>query len=225
MITTSPILTFTDLAAGFCGRPVFSGLNLDISAGMICQLKGVNGSGKTTLLRCLAGLLPLLSGQIELMGRSPAADPVDAALRTIYIGHRDGLAAELTSKEAIHIWAVTRGLCPAEDDLRDGFSALEITSVMDQPIRTLSQGQQRRVSMVRLALMTRLGRTKETPLWLLDEPTTAMDSAATASFTALISAHAKAGGAAVLATHHELEIKGAITYTLGASTPGGRIVS
>ncbi|XDZ65050.1 heme ABC exporter ATP-binding protein CcmA [Alphaproteobacteria bacterium LSUCC0684] len=213
-ITKMPILSVADLAAGYSGMPVLQGFSLEISPGMILLIKGMNGSGKTTLLRCCAGLLPPLAGRIMITGTPLAADRLHAARRTIYIGHRDGLAAELTSEETLNLWAASRGLCPGPDDLKESFAALGMGEVMDQPLRTLSQGQQRRVSMTRLALITRLGLTRETPLWLLDEPTTAMDSTATKAFAALMHAHAEAGGAAVLTTHHDPGIIGAETLTL-----------
>jgi len=217
-VTKIPILTVVDLAAGYGGVPVLQGLSLDITPSTLLLLKGMNGSGKTTLLRCLAGLLPPLAGRIMVTGTSLEADRMHAARRTIYIGHRDGLAAELTAEETLKLWAASRGLCPGPGDLRGSFANLGINEVMDQPLRTLSQGQQRRVGMTRLALITRLGLTHETPLWLLDEPTTAMDTAATEAFAALMNAHAEAGGAAVMATHHDTGLIGAETITL----PGRR---
>jgi len=217
--TIMPILTVRDLAAGYGGMPVIAKQSFTIFAGMTLILEGMNGSGKTTLLRCLAGLQPPISGQI-IIGNIPLEnDRVHAARKTAYIGHRDGLAAELTASEALGLWAASRGFCPDHEDIEYSFSALGITQVTDQPVRTLSQGQKRRVGMTRLALITRLGRTQETPLWLLDEPTTAMDSTATAKFAALIKAHTGAGGAAVLTSHHDTGIKPAETLVLS----GGQV--
>jgi len=213
--TQMPILAIADLAAGFDGIPVIQRFSREILPGTVLILQGPNGSGKTTLLRCLAGLLPPFSGQITIAGKLLAADRLHAARSTIFIGHRDGLAAELTAEETLRLWAASRGYRPDDADIRSSFSALGLAGVMEQPLRRLSQGQQRRVGMTRLALITRLGKTKDTPLWLLDEPTTAMDSRACEDFAALIHAHAEAGGVAVLTTHHDLGIRQAETLTLG----------
>lgn len=207
--TKMPILTVRDLSAGYGGMPIIRKQSFELFAGGTLVLEGMNGSGKTTLLRCLAGLLPPLSGQIFIAGISLETDRVHAARKTAYIGHRDGLAAELTARETLSLWAASRGFCPTPEDIKSSFSSLGITEVMDQPVRTLSQGQKRRAGMTRFALITRLGRTQETPLWLLDEPTTAMDNTAAAKFTDLITAHLEAGGAALMTSHQDIGIQSA----------------
>lgn len=201
---------------GFDDRVLLARVGLTLNAGDCVILKGDNGAGKTTLMRGLAGLAPLITGTVLVGGIDRDHDRVGAARRLVYIGHRDGLAAELTAGEAIRLWAAARGLTPSDDQLSTAFAAVAMQAVINQPVRTLSAGQKRRSAMARLALLTGMETTATTPLWLLDEPTTAMDAGATRHFADLIEAHIAAGGAALITTHLDLPIAGARIVTIDA---------
>lgn len=207
--TQAPLLEATGIAMGYDDRLVLSGVSLTMGAGDCIILKGDNGTGKTTLLRGLAGLAPLITGTVKIGGVNLNDDRVHASRRLLYIGHRDGLAAELTVREALNLWASSRGFAISQDNMDEGLNRLGIGGISGRLIRTLSAGQKRRAAMARLGIMISLGRTDETPLWLLDEPATAMDNTATGHFTRLVEDHLTAGGAVLMTSHHDLPVASA----------------
>lgn len=175
---------------------LFSGLNFQIDAGSITQVLGANGSGKTSLLRILTGLMPAESGQVLWYG-----EPIEkqrwayhAALS--FLGHLPGIKSQLSPLENL-AWLVPESTPAQRQHALDemGLAGLEYS-----PCYRLSAGQKRRVALARLYL-------KNTPLWILDEPFTALDKAGVAQIEALLLAHAKAGGMVLLTTHHELGIE------------------
>jgi heme exporter protein A len=155
-------------------------------------LIGPNGSGKTTLLRTLIGFAAPLGGSIRLEGGSPE---YSIAEHCHYIGHRDAVRAALTVGENVLFWCRFLG-----GDDRQAEAALErfgLARIADVPAAYLSAGQRRRLGLVRLLLADR-------PLWLLDEPTAALDAAGAELLNGIMTTHLDAGGAIVAATHASL---------------------
>lgn len=177
------------------GRTVLANLDFELHPGQALELRGANGSGKTSLLRVLAGLAPLSDG--ELFWNDQALHPGDAdhMARLAYLGHQNGLSAELSATQNLRFsQQLGGGTEPAA-----ALHAWNLDLVADQAVRYLSQGQRRRLALARVWLGQRL-------LWLLDEPCAALDSAGEALFDALLSRHLEAGGMAVIATHRALAI-------------------
>ncbi|KIN66740.1 Heme exporter protein CcmA [Sulfitobacter donghicola DSW-25 = KCTC 12864 = JCM 14565] len=166
------------------GVPVLSGVSFLLDAGAALVLRGPNGSGKTTLLRSIAGLQPVLSGEIE-----GGADAV------AYAGHADGLKAMLSVSENLRFWAAVYG----QTDISAALNAYELTPLSDRLAGTLSAGQKRRAGLARLMVTGR-------PIWVLDEPTVSLDTHAVSLFAAAVRSHLQGGGLAVLATHIDLGI-------------------
>ena len=201
-----PVLAAAGVAMGYDGHPVLEGIDISIAAGECVLLRGGNGAGKTTLVRGLAGLATLAAGIVRVNGVDRREDAVAACRGTVHLGHRDALAAELTVRESLDLWAGSRGLSPAAGDLDAAVDALGLSAMAGTPVRALSAGQKRRAAMLRLALMTVLERTGETPLWLLDEPATALDAPSVDRFAGLVGKHLAKGGAALVTSHQELPI-------------------
>ncbi|MEM1431061.1 MAG: heme ABC exporter ATP-binding protein CcmA [Pseudomonadota bacterium] len=164
------------------GVAVLSDIDLDVAPGRALILRGPNGVGKTTLLRTLAGLQPPLSGTI-----SP--DPECAA----YASHADGLKATLTVEENLRFWARVHG----HADIGTALDAFDLHRLAHRAAATLSAGQKRRLGLARMVVTRR-------PVWLLDEPTVSLDTAAVAQFADAVGGHLGAGGLAVIATHIDL---------------------
>jgi heme exporter protein A len=188
-------LTVTDLACARGGVPVLSGLSFALGPGEALILRGPNGSGKTTLLRTLAGLQPPLAGRIE-------AEPESLA----YAAHADGLKPTLTVAENLDFWAAVYG---GRASPESAMAAFEITGLAGRWAHDLSAGQKRRLSLARLLVTGRA-------IWLLDEPTVSLDTAAVALFAAAVRAHLAGGGAAVIATHIGLGLEGSATLDVSA---------
>jgi heme exporter protein A len=175
---------------------VFSGLNLQLDAGLALALVGPNGSGKSSLLRLIAGLLAPAAGAIVLEGG--AADR-NIAEQAHYLGHLDALKPALTVAENLAFW--TRYLGTATPvTLPGNLAALGLEGLDHLPAAYLSAGQRRRLSLARLLAVPR-------PLWLLDEPTSALDSTGQALLAGLMGRHLADGGLIVAATHGPLGIE------------------
>ena len=199
-------LSGAEIAIERGGRPILAGLSFETRAGAALIVVGPNGAGKSSLLRAIVGLLPLAAGAIRLEGGA-----VDASLgeQAHYLGHADALKATLTAGENLAFWAGALGGRSSADVWRGALERLGLAHVAGFPARALSAGQRRRVALARLLVAER-------PIWLLDEPTTALDAAAQGLFAAVMREHLSAGGLIVAATHAPLDLEGAETLSLGA---------
>jgi heme exporter protein A len=195
-----------DLTIQRGGRRVLSGLSFEAPARAALIVTGPNGAGKTSLLRTLAGFLPVEAGGIALDGGD--------AERTIgeqahYLGHTEGVKAALTAGENLAFAAAMLGGDSTRTAQLAALTALGLSHVIDFPARLLSAGQRRRVALARLLVAKR-------PLWLLDEPTTALDIAAQAALAAIMQAHLEGGGILVAAAHGSLGLADGRELKLGA---------
>jgi heme exporter protein A len=196
-------LTGDNLSAVRGGRTLFSGLGFSVDGGAALVLTGPNGVGKTTLLRIIAGLMPPAGGRIALEGGA-AETPVGEQCH--YIGHLAAIKPSLSIEENARFWSGFLGGAPGRLDAALDTFGLE--ALRDIPAGYLSAGQKRRLGLARLMLAER-------PLWLLDEPTTSLDTAAQEVLTGVVNAHLEAGGMAVAATHMALGFANARELRLG----------
>jgi heme exporter protein A len=175
---------------------VFSGLDFEASSGEALAIIGANGSGKTSLLRMIAGLLAIADGSIGLEGGETELTLPEQAH---YLGHRDALKPALSVIENLAFWRDFLGGEPSEDGLKQSLSAVGLDHAVHLPAAYLSAGQRRRLSVARLLTVRR-------PIWLLDEPTNALDVAGQSLFAGLMTDHLVRGGLIVAATHAPLGI-------------------
>jgi heme exporter protein A len=175
-------------------RHVLRDVSFTLAAGQCLQLTGANGAGKTTLLRCLCGLLPAESGAVRWRGVSLAEDRYALHAELAYLGHDNGLKADLSAGENLRYAIGMRRTLAA----REIAEALERVGVGDaRLLRHLSAGQRRRVALARVWLL-------KSALWLLDEPGAHLDSAGQQVLLELLRQHLTEGGSAVVATHQPL---------------------
>jgi len=177
------------------GREVFAALNFAVQGGEALAVTGRNGAGKSSLLRLIAGLLAAENGSICLEGSD--------SQRTLgehchFLGHRDAIKPSLTVMENLQFWRDFLGgeSGEAADVSLDGAG---IGHLADLPAAYLSAGQRRRLGLARLVTVRR-------PVWLLDEPTAALDSHAQSLLTRFMTTHLQTGGLIVAATHDVLGI-------------------
>jgi len=199
-------LSAENIAVERGGRAVLTGLSFSARAGAALIVTGPNGAGKSTLLRAIAGFLPLAAGAFALEG---GASESSIGEQAHYLGHADALKGALTAGENLAFFAGALGGDPSDGVWRGALQRLGLAHVADFPVRALSAGQKRRVALARLLVAPR-------PLWLLDEPTTALDAAAQGLFAAIMRERLEAGGLIVAATHAPLGLEGAETLRLGA---------
>jgi heme exporter protein A len=190
-------LCAVDLACHRGGRDVFSGLGFAVVSGEALTITGRNGAGKSSLLRTIIGLARIVHGRIVLEGGDPE---LTVAEQAHYLGHQDALKPSLSVRENLSFWAGFLGAGPA--DIRPALDAVGLHELADLPAAYLSAGQRRRLSIARLLAVKR-------PLWLLDEPTSTLDTSAQERLAGFMHAHLKEGGIILAATHATLGLSGA----------------
>ncbi|MDD1522741.1 MULTISPECIES: heme ABC exporter ATP-binding protein CcmA [Bradyrhizobium] len=176
------------------GREVFAGLDFAAVSGEAVAVVGRNGSGKTSLLRLIAGLLVPAGGTIALDGGD---GELTLAEQCHYLGHRDALKPALSVAENLTFWADFLG--GERFDAADSLAKVGLDHATHLPAGFLSAGQRRRLSLARLLTVRR-------PVWLLDEPTNALDVAGQDMFSGLMREHLAGGGMIVAATHAPLGV-------------------
>ncbi len=191
---------------------IFQDISFEISSGEALVVKGANGSGKSTLLRVLAGLLPAETGSAKLFA---AAQPVERLGEAAhYLGHRNAMKRELTVDENLAFWKAFFGDFAGGTGMSvdEAAESVGLGGIVHLPFGYLSAGQQRRMAMAKLLVAWR-------PVWILDEPTAALDAAAEEMFAGLVTAHLSRGGIAIAATHQPLGLEGVKELRLTGFSP------
>jgi heme exporter protein A len=178
---------------------LFRQLALALPPGEVLRVAGANGSGKTSLLRILCGLLTPTAGEVRWNGAPIQSLKEEYARHVVYLGHAPAVKEELTGAENLRASCALAGLAPSADRIRDALARYGVPA--DKPVRQLSQGQRRRAALARLALSA------SAPIWLLDEPFTALDAGAAALTRALLGEHAQRGGSMVYTTHQDAGLR------------------
>jgi heme exporter protein A len=183
-------------------RRLFAGVSFSLEAGDLLRLLGPNGSGKSSLLRGLLGLAPLAAGTLHAgpPGQGSPLRPRALCATALYQGHASGAKGELTALENLGLSAALDGTVEPADEpaLREALESVGLARQRDIETRRLSQGQRQRLSLARFVLAL---RSPVRPLWLMDEPSAALDAEGSALLASLLGAHLGRGGAAIVATH------------------------
>lgn len=190
------ILEFKQLSVQRGETPLCEQVKLFLRAGDICHLVGANGTGKTTLLMQLAGLLPVLTGDIHYKGQ--ACVPV----QPLYVSHQLGINTSLTVAQNLTFLLNLYGITPSIDDIDAALTWVGLQGFETISSSHLSAGQTRRVTLARLYLLT----ADVTPLWLLDEPFTALDVDMVVRMETRLKEFAQAGGAIVMTSHQPVNV-------------------
>ncbi|MFI4890744.1 MAG: cytochrome c biogenesis heme-transporting ATPase CcmA [Steroidobacterales bacterium] len=190
-------------------RHVLKGVSLSLQPGGLLHIRGANGTGKTTLLRVVCGLLPPEQGTVCWNGKPIGADREAYQSVMTYASHEPALKSDLTAIENLR-FAVGLKRDVSEAELRACLDEAGVGACADLPARVLSAGQRRRVSIARVVAV-------RAALWLLDEPFTNLDAHGAALVAQLLDRHLAAGGLALVAAHHELDLaRGAQSLELAA---------
>ena len=176
--------------------PLCEGVSLNLSAGSICHLIGANGTGKTTLLMQLAGLLPVLTGETYYQGA------VRLPIQPLYVSHQLGIHPNLTVAQNLTFLLNLYGITPSAADIDDALTWVGLQGFETISSSHLSAGQTRRITLARLYLLT----PEVTPLWLLDEPFTALDVDMVVRMEDRLRDFAHEGGAILMTSHQAVGV-------------------
>ena len=190
------MLDIVKLSCARGDRTLFRDLSFSVTPGQLLHVTGQNGSGKTTLLRSLCGLTRPLEGKIVWNGEETRRLGDDYRGQIAYVGHGNGIQGELTPPENLRA-GVELTKSANDTDIETALKRLSLDAYHDFPAKILSQGQKRRLALTRLLIDRR-------PLWLLDEPLTALDTRSIAVMTDIFSEHLTNGGMIVLTSHQDL---------------------
>lgn len=190
------------------GQVFFSEISFTLSSGEALIVSGPNGVGKSTLLRVLAGLLPDADGIVRIEG----GDYERSCEACHYLGHRNGMKHELSVRENLDFWCRYMASSQMTENTSvhttaEAVRAVGLEGLEHFPFGYLSAGQQRRIAMARLLTVHR-------PVWILDEPTAALDVDAQAMFSNLVANHLEYGGMVIAATHQPLRVEAASSLKL-----------
>lgn len=196
------------LACRRSGRRIFAGLSFALGPGEALVVTGRNGAGKSSLLAILAGRLAPEAGTLraEEVGERTIPECLHG------VGHRDGLKGALTADENLTFARDLLGAATLAP--RQALARLGLAHAAGLPVAYLSAGQRRRVALARLLVCRR-------PLWLLDEPTAALDAASQALLAGLMREHLREGGLVIAATHQALGLEEARTLAIEDFRPTG----
>ena len=182
-------------------RQLFCDINFQLEPGDAMRVAGANGSGKTSLLRMLCGLAYPAAGEVRWNGRNIRAAREEFGASLIYLGHANGVKDDLLAWENVVVASTLAGHPVTREQACQALGRLGLARAANLPTRALSQGQRKRVALARL----QLGHAA--PLWILDEPFTALDKDAVAALCGTIDKHLAGGGMVLYTTHQEISLK------------------
>ena len=192
----TPLLLLDELSVQRGEIPLCEAVSLHLSAGSICHLVGANGTGKTTLLMQLAGLLPVLTGEVTYQGTA------GLPIQPLYVSHQLGIHPNLTVAQNLTFLLNLYGITPSSSDIDDALTWVGLQGFETLSSSHLSAGQTRRITLARLYLLT----PEVTQLWLLDEPFTALDIDMVARMEDRLRDFANAGGAILMTSHQSVGV-------------------
>ncbi len=194
-------LTIENLSGERAGQIIFADVSFCLSKGEALIVTGANGSGKSTMLRVICGLLPARAGRVILSEKE--AEPAHEFMH--YVGHLNALKPALSINENLTFWQEFCGdplLSPSE-----ALEAVDLAGIGHLPAGYLSAGQKRRISIAKLLVSFK-------PVWVVDEPTAALDKASEEMFGRLVDDHLEKGGIAIAATHKPLGLRKSQTLNM-----------
>jgi heme exporter protein A len=195
------MLEVSNLACSRGDHPLFTDLSFALEAGELLQVQGENGKGKTSLLRTLCGFMQPVAGEIRWRGENIEELDEDYYAELLYLGHHNAIKDELNALENLQISAGLAGIELREKEAVAALRRMGLKGREHLPVKVLSQGQRRRAALARMLV-------SDAPLWVLDEPLTALDVGAVGLIQELLGEHLARDGMVIFTTHQPLVVEG-----------------
>lgn len=211
------MLEVSNLACTRGDRTLFRDVSFKLEAHGLLHVAGTNGSGKTTLLRMVCGLGAPDGGVVRWRGNPIRTLRESYWREVVYIGHANALKDDLSATENLLVASTLAGCAITRDEALHALSSFGLAACAHLPVRALSQGQKRRSALARLSLSDQL------PLWILDEPFSALDVDAVNHLDKLILAHVDGGGNVIFTTHQFASISTSITQRVDLDAVGDKL--
>ncbi|KAF8393062.1 hypothetical protein HHK36_021303 [Tetracentron sinense] len=192
-------------------QQVLRNINVSIHDGGALVLTGVNGSGKSTFLRMLAGFSRPSAGEILWNGHDVTDSGVfhDYKLQLNWLSLKNAIREKFTVLDNVQMFEVLEGKFGKS---MDALELMGLGRLANEKARMLSMGQRKRVQLARLLALDR-------PIWLLDEPSVALDAEGVKLLEYIIAEHRRKGGIVFVATHLPIEIEDAMFLRLPQRFP------
>jgi iron complex transport system ATP-binding protein len=204
------LLAAQDLSVGYADTTIVRNVNLSIQAGAITALVGPNGCGKSTLLKAFARVLQPKSGQVTLDGMPISSYPTREVARKMALLPQGPVApegltvSELVAQGRFPLQTLFRQWSPGDREAVERAIALtDLQGFSDRQVHSLSGGQRQRCWLAMVLA-------QDTPLLLLDEPTTFLDLKVQVDLMALLSRIVREDGRTMLLVLHELNLAAAL---------------
>jgi heme exporter protein A len=181
-------------------QQLFRAIDFEVRPGVALRVTGINGSGKTSMLRILSGIMAPAHGEVRWNGRDIRAGRDAYCGQRLYMGHASGIKNDLLAWENVALTALLCGIRISRSQACEALASMGLAGAAGLLARSLSQGQRKRLA------LTRLQFAGAVPLWILDEPFTALDHPAACSLCAVLDGHLAAGGMLVYVTHQEVAL-------------------
>ena len=188
------------LAAARGDRLLFENLSFSLAPGEALHVQGANGVGKSSLLRLLAGLGEPVAGELLWQEQPLQAQRERWQRGLVYCGHQSGLKEDLSAAENLLLAARVAGAAVCAEHVVRALRATGLREGLHLPVRQLSQGQRKRVSLARLFLPAR------PQVLLLDEPFDALDAEAGQGLAQRLGQLVEEGALLAYTTHQAVDL-------------------
>src|SRR4051812_48174520 len=196
---TENVIEAQNLTKRYSGVTVVNGISFSVARGEIFGVLGPNGSGKTTTILMMLGLTDVTDGQVRVLGRNPAREPLEVKRWVGYMPDAVGFYDNLSAGDNLRYTARLIGLerVEREQRIKAALESVGLPEVIDKPVQTFSRGMRQRLALAEILM-------KDAQIAILDEPTSGLDPQATVELLDSIRG-LKRDGVAVLLSSHLLE--------------------
>ncbi|XP_043690620.1 ABC transporter I family member 1 [Telopea speciosissima] len=206
-----PRLLLNNVSCMRNAQMVLKHINVSVHDGTALVLTGANGAGKSTFLRMLAGFSKPSAGEILWNGHDITNSGVfqQYKLQLNWLSLKDAVKEKLTVLENVQWFEVLEG---KSGKALPSLELMGLGRLANEKSRMLSMGQRKRLQLARLLAIDR-------PIWLLDEPSVALDTEGVKLLEYIIAEHRKKGGIVFVATHLPIEIEDPMVLRLPQRFP------